>query len=53
MVEIDHLEAANNVPLFLDDPFGEIAAQELPDIDPNGIAIRQRRPFRAPADRGP
>ena len=53
MIEIHDLEAANDVPLFLDDALGEIAAQELPDIDPNGVAIRQRRRARGPAHRGP
>ena len=43
MVDIDHLETANDVALFLDDPLGKIAAQELTDIDPDGVAIRQRR----------
>ncbi len=42
MVDVDHLEAANDVALFLDDSFGEIAAQKLADIDPDGIAVGQR-----------
>ena len=41
MIEIDHL-AANDIPLFFDDSLREIAAQELPDIDPNSVPIRQR-----------
>ena len=43
MVDVDHFEAANDVAFFLDDPLGKIAAQELADIDPDGVAIRQRR----------
>ena len=42
MVDVDHFETADDVAFFLDDPLGKIAAQELPDIDPDGVAIRQR-----------
>ena len=34
---------ANDVAFFLDDALGEIAAQELADIDADGVAIRERR----------
>jgi hypothetical protein len=34
-----HLERADDVPLFLDDPLGKVALQELADVDSNGIAI--------------
>ncbi len=42
MIDIDHFEAANDVALFLDDALGKIAAQELPDIDADGVAILER-----------
>src|SRR4029077_14909977 len=35
------LERADDVPLFLDDSFGKIAAQELSDVDPNRVAVLQ------------
>jgi hypothetical protein len=38
-----HLEAANDVALFLDDALGKIASQELSDIDSNGVAVLERR----------
>ncbi len=41
MSHIAHLERANDVALFLDDSFGKIAAQELADVDPDGVAILQ------------
>ena len=52
MVDVDHFETADDVAFFLDDPLGKIAAQELADIDPDGVAIRQRsgRPHRDIAD---
>ena len=43
MRDLAHLEGANDVALFLDDALGKIAAQELPDIDADGVAILQRR----------
>ncbi len=43
MVNVDHLESANDVAFFLDDSLGKIAAQKLTDIDPDGVAIGQRR----------
>ena len=43
MADVAHLEAANDVAFFLDDPLGKIAAQELPDIDPDGVAVGQGR----------
>ena len=43
MVDVAHLEAANDVALFLDDALGEIAAQKLADIDADGVAVGQRR----------
>ena len=39
MVDIAHFERANDVALFLDDALGKIAAQKLPDIDADGVAI--------------
>ena len=43
MIDIHYFERPNNVALFLDDALGKIAAQKLPDIDANGVAIGQRR----------
>src|SRR5207245_5459369 len=36
-----HLQGANDVALFLDDPLRKIAAQKLSDIDPDRVAILQ------------
>src|SRR4029434_7453997 len=41
MVNIDHFETADDVAFFLDDPLGKIAAEELTNIYPEGVAIRQ------------
>ena len=53
MIDVDHLEAANDVALFLDDALGKIAAQKLSDVDPDGVAIGQRQRSSAPALRPP
>ena len=41
VVEVAHLEAADDVPLLLDDALGEVAAEELAGIDADGVAILQ------------
>ena len=41
MVDVEHLEAADDVALFLDDPLGKIAAEKLPDIDADGVAVSE------------
>ena len=33
------LERANDIALFLDDPFRKIASQKLADVDSNGISV--------------
>ena len=38
-----HFEGADNVSFFFDDPLGEIAFQELTDIDSDGVTVSQRR----------
>ena len=43
MSNVHDFERANDVALFLDDPLGKIAAQKLADIDPDGIAVLERR----------
>jgi len=37
------LETADDIALFLDDPFRKIAAQELADVDADGVAVLERR----------
>src|SRR3954470_22945009 len=43
MGDFGHLERANDVALFLDDTLGKVAAQHLADVDPDLIAIFERR----------
>ena len=52
VVDVAHLEAADDVAFFFDDSLGKIAAQELADIDANGVAVGERsgRPNRDIAD---
>src|SRR5881394_1546141 len=38
-VKGDSLETANDIALFLDDPFRKIASQKLADVDSNGISV--------------
>src|SRR5204862_7542552 len=51
MIYIHHLERPNDIALYLDDAFGKIAAQELPHIDADGVAVLKQR--RAPDRRLP
>ena len=52
MRHLIHLQGANDVSLFLDDALGKVAAQKLPDIDPDRVAVFQgvRRSDRHIAD---
>src|SRR4051794_1508666 len=39
--DVHDFERANDVPLFLDDALRKIAAEELANIDPDGVAVRE------------
>ena len=41
--EIVHLERANNVALLFEKALGKIAAQDLPRVDADGVAVGKRR----------
>ena len=43
MRDLVHVERANDVALFFDDSFREIAPQKLSHVDPNGIPVLERR----------
>src|SRR6266849_2581278 len=43
MADVAHLEATNDVAFLFDDALGKIAAQELPNVDADGVAVFQRR----------
>ena len=43
MRDFAHLQAANDVALFLDDAFGKIAPEKLADVDPDSVAVPKRR----------
>ncbi len=43
MGDFVYLKTANDIPLFLDDPFREVAPQNLSNVDSNRIAIFKLR----------
>ena len=43
VAEIAHFQGADDVPLLLNDPLGEVAHQHLARVDADGVAIGERR----------